>query len=335
MNQAQNMDQPFGAHPLAGKFNDLTPENVLDAVEAGGRRCTGRFIILNSYENRVYQLELDDETMVVGKFYRPGRWSKEAILAEHRFLKELEEVEIPVATPIDLGDGETIGTVDGIYYSLFPRKGGRNPEELGDEQVQMLGRLVGRIHNIGAMAPAPERINLNPTSYGRANLEFLLSHELIPEDARENYKATVEALLMRIEPMFNGVKNLRIHGDCHFGNVLWTPDGPTFLDFDDMANGPAVQDVWMLVPGYDDHAKQQREILIEAYEAFREFDRSELRLIEPLRALRYIHYASWIARRWEDPIFKRTFEHFGSIQYWQRETQDLREQIGRIDMLTY
>ena len=148
MNQEKNMDQPFGAHPLAGKFNDLTPENVLDAVEAGGRRCTGRFIILNSYENRVYQLELDDETMVVGKFYRPGRWSKEAILAEHQFLKELEEVEIPVATPIDLGDGETIGTVDGIYYSLFPRKGGRNPEELGDEQVQMLGRLVGRIHNI-------------------------------------------------------------------------------------------------------------------------------------------------------------------------------------------
>ena len=162
-----------------------------------------------------------------------------------------------------------------------------------------------------------------------------MEHEIIPIDARENYKATVEALLMRIEPMFNGIKNIRIHGDCHFGNVLWTPDGPTFLDFDDMANGPAVQDVWMLVPGYDDHAKQQREILIEAYEAFREFDRSELRLIEPLRALRYIHYASWIARRWEDPIFKRTFEHFGSIQYWQRETQDLREQIGRIDMLTY
>jgi Ser/Thr protein kinase RdoA (MazF antagonist) len=335
MNQEKNMDQPFGAHPLAGKFNDLTPENVLDAVEAEGRRCTGRFIILNSYENRVYQLELDDETMVVGKFYRPGRWSKEAILAEHQFLKELEEVEIPVATPIDLGDGETIGTVDGIYYSLFPRKGGRNPEELGDEQVQMLGRLVGRIHNIGAMAPAPERINLNPTSYGRANLNFLLENDLIPYDARENFKLTVESLLMRIEPMFNGIKNIRIHGDCHFGNVLWTPDGATFLDFDDMANGPAVQDIWMLVPGYDEHARLQREVLIEAYESFREFDRQEMRLIEPLRALRYIHYASWIARRWEDPIFKRTFEHFGTVQYWQKETLDLREQIGRIDMLTY
>ena len=335
MNQEKNMDQPFGAHPLAGKFNDLTPENVLDAVEAEGRRCTGRFIILNSYENRVYQLELDDETMVVGKFYRPGRWSKEAILAEHQFLKELEAVEIPVATPIDLGGGETIGTVDGIYYSLFPRKGGRNPEELGDEQVQMLGRLVGRIHNIGAMAPAPERINLNPTSYGHANLNFLLENDLIPEAARDNFKLTVESLLMRIEPMFNGIKNIRIHGDCHFGNVLWTPDGPTFLDFDDMANGPAVQDIWMLVPGYDEHARLQREVLIEAYESFREFDRAELRLIEPLRALRYIHYASWIARRWEDPIFKRTFEHFGTVQYWQKETLDLREQIGRIDMLTY
>lgn len=331
----QATDKPFGTHALAGKFNDLTPENILDAVEAGGRRCTGRFIILNSYENRVYQLELDDESMVVGKFYRPGRWSKAAILAEHQFLRELHEVEIPVAMPIDLGDGETVRNVDGIYYSLFERKGGRNPEELGDEQTQMLGRLIARIHNIGAVAPAPERINLNPASYGRANLDFLLSHEIIPLDAVENYKVTVEALLMRIEPLFLGVKNIRIHGDCHFGNVLWTPDGATFLDFDDMANGPAVQDVWMLVPSYDDYGKRQRELLIEAYEAFREFDRTELRLIEPLRALRYIHYSSWIARRWDDPIFKRTFEYFGTVQYWQRETQDLREQIGRIDMLVY
>ncbi|MBT6492314.1 MAG: serine/threonine protein kinase, partial [Deltaproteobacteria bacterium] len=209
------------------------------------------------------------------------------------------------------------------------------PEELGDEQVQMLGRLVGRIHNIGAMAPAPERINLNPTSYGHANLNFLLENDLIPADARENFKITVESLLMRIEPMFNGINNIRIHGDCHFGNVLWTPDGATFLDFDDMANGPAVQDIWMLVPGYDEHARLQREVLIEAYESFREFNRQELRLIEPLRALRYIHYASWIARRWEDPIFKRTFEYFGTVQYWQKETLDLREQIGRIDMLVY
>ena len=199
----------------------------------------------------------------------------------------------------------------------------------------MLGRLLGRIHNIGAMAPAPERINLNPTSYGRANLNFLLEHNVIPEDARENFKVTVEALLTRIEPMFNGIKNIRIHGDCHFGNVLWTPNGATFLDFDDMANGPAIQDIWMLVPDYDDHGKQQREILIESYEAFRTFDRAELKLIEPLRALRYIHYATWIARRWEDRIFKQTFEHFGTTQYWQRETQDLREQIGRIDMLIY
>lgn len=329
------MDQPFGAHPLAGLFNNLTPENVLDAVEAGGRQCTGRFIILNSYENRVYQLELDDESMVVGKFYRPGRWSKEAILAEHQFLRELEEVEIPVASPIELSPGETIGEIDGIYYSLFPRIGGRNPEEFNEEQLQVVGRLLARIHNVGAQAEAPERVKLTPTSYGHANLQFMLDEGMIPEDCRENYKVTTEILLARMEPLFNGINYQRIHGDCHLGNLLWTPAGPTFLDFDDMVMGPAVQDVWMLVPSYDDEGKRQRETLIEAYEQFRSFDPAEIRLVEPLRALRYIHYTAWIGRRWEDPIFRKTFEHFGDTLYWQREIQDLREQIGRIDMQIY
>jgi Ser/Thr protein kinase RdoA (MazF antagonist) len=273
--------------------------------------------------------------MVVGKFYRPGRWSKEAILAEHQFLRELEEVEIPVATPIELAPGETIGEINGIYYSLFPRKGGRNPEEFNTEQLQVVGRLLGRIHNVGAQAEAPERVKLTPTSYGHANLQFMLDEGIIPDDCLENYKATTEILLSRIEPLFNGINYQRIHGDCHLGNLLWTPDGPTFLDFDDMVMGPAVQDVWMLVPSYDEEGQRQREILLEAYEQFRSFDRAEMRLIEPLRALRYIHYTAWIGRRWEDPIFRKTFEHFGDTLYWQREIQDLREQIGRIDQLIY
>ena len=325
------MEQLFGEHPLAGKFNNLTPDQVLDAVEVEGRRCTGRFIILNSYENRVYQLELDDETMVVGKFYRPGRWSRETIMAEHRFLAQLEEAEIPVASPLPLAEGETIGLVDGIFYSLFPRGGGRSPDELSDEQIRMMGRLLGRIHNVGAQEQEPHRAVLNPESYGKANLDFMLEQGLIHPEAQEAYRATVEALVERTTPLFEGVTNIRLHGDCHRGNLLVTPQGPTFLDFDDMVMGPAAQDIWMMVPSYDDEGKRQRELLIEAYETFREFNRTELRLIEPLRALRFIHYTAWISRRWEDPSFKRMFSHYGTLLYWQREIQDLREQIARID----
>ena len=325
------MEQLFGEHPLAGKFNNLTPDQVFDAVEVEGRRCTGRFIILNSYENRVYHLELDDETMVVGKFYRPGRGSRETIMAEHRFLAQLEEAEIPVASPLPLAEGETIGLVDGIFYSLFPRVGGRSPDELSDEQIRMMGRLLGRIHNVGAQEQEPHRAVLNPESYGKANLDFMLGQGLIHPEAQEAYRATVEALVERTMPLFEGVNNIRLHGDCHRGNLLVTPQGPPFLDFDDMVMGPAAQDIWMMVPSYDDEGKRQRELLIEAYETFREFNRTELRLIEPVRALRFIQYTAWISRRWEDPSFKRMFSHYGTLLYWQREIQDLREQIARID----
>ena len=319
-------------HPLAHLFNELAPEDVLDAVEVGGRRCTGRFLVLNSYENRVYQLELDDESWVVGKFYRPGRWSRETILAEHRFLFELEEVEIPAVCPIDLGDGETLGDAKGILYALFPRVGGRTPQELDDEQVQILGRLIARIHNIGAGGDAPERMALTPQTFGRDNLDILLERDAIPEEARDIYVASVEALLSRIEPMFEEVPTHRIHGDCHLGNLIWTPrEGPMFLDFDDFMTGPAVQDVWMLIASADAEGQRQRDLFIEAYQMMRDFDETWLRLVEPLRALRFIHYSTWITRRWHDPFFRRTFQHYGSLQYWQQEIQDLREQIARLD----
>ncbi len=320
----------IGEHPLAGRFNHLIPEQVIDAVEAGGRRCTGRFIILNSYENRVYQMELEDEEWVVGKFYRPGRWSRETILEEHAFLAELEEVEIPVACPIPLGDGETIGEVQGIQFSIFPRIGGRAPEELDDEQAAMLGRLIARIHNIGANRDAPHRLRLTPETYGTKNLAYLLENDVIPAEAIENYAATAKQLIELIEPLFQRVPTLRIHGDCHLANLIWAPGGPTFLDFDDMVVGPAVQDIWMLVPSFDEYGQRQREILLEAYTQFRDFDPAWLRLVEPLRALRYIHYSTWVARRWDDPIFKKTFEYFGTLQYWQKEIQDLREQLARM-----
>ncbi len=327
------MEGDFENHELANQFHKLTPEQVLDAVELGGTRCTGRFLALNSYENRVYQLELEDGKFVVGKFYRPGRWDRAAIAEEHSLLHELQELEIPVACPVPLEGGDTIGEVDGILYTLFPRVGGRCPEELNDEQVQILGRLIARIHNVGALKESPARRDLSPQTYGHDNLDLLLDYELIDEDAEEVYTATVEALLQRIEPMFAGVPTHRIHGDCHLGNLLWKPGDPSpiFVDFDDMAIGPAVQDIWMLVPSYDAEGQRQRRLMVEAYREFRDFSDSWLRLVEPLRALRFINYSTWIARRFEDPAFQRTFTHFGTVMYWQREIQDLREQIARID----
>jgi len=319
------------SHPLADRFNSLTPDQVLDAVEAGGRRCTGRFMILNSYENRVYQLELDDGRMVVGKFYRPGRWELAAIQAEHDFLAELGEEEIPVSEPVDLGDGRTIGEIDGILYALFDRIGGRAPEEPSDELLGVLGRYVARIHNVGARKSAPARPALSPQTYGRDNLTFLLEHEIIPPEARDQYAATIDALLQRIEPLFLQIPTHRIHGDCHLGNLLITQAGPTFLDFDDFCRGPAVQDLWLLSPSADAEGQRQLRSLVEAYAQMRDFDPVWLRLVEPLRALRFVRYSTWIARRWADPAFKRTFSHFGTIQYWQRELTDLREQIARID----
>jgi Ser/Thr protein kinase RdoA (MazF antagonist) len=269
--------------------------------------------------------------MVVGKFYRPGRWSREAILEEHAFLAELEAEESPAVTPLELRPGESIGQVGGILYALFPRVGGRAPQELSDEQVKILGRLVARIHNVGARRPARARPRLDPSTYARDNLDHLLANNLVAPSVRAVYAATVEALLMRIEPLFASVPTLRIHGDCHLGNLLWTPTGPCFLDFDDMRNGPAVQDIWMLVPSADQEGQRQRALLVEAYREFRDLDNGWNRLVEPLRALRYVHYATWIAKRWYDPAFRRTFTHFGSVQYWERETLDLREQIARID----
>jgi Ser/Thr protein kinase RdoA (MazF antagonist) len=326
------MNDDIQTHPLAEAFHKMTPEDVLDAVEAAtGRRFSGRFIILNSYENRVWQLELEEGGWLVGKFYRPGRWSKETILAEHELLAELEEAEIPVALPLSLARGGTLAEVHGIMFSMSPRIGGRSPQELDDEQLRILGRLLGRIHNVGASRGTSHRMTLSPKTYGEDNLRRLLTLGVIPPEARDIYAETVAMLIARIEPMFLGVPMHRIHGDCHLGNVLWSTSTPTFLDFDDMLIGPAVQDVWLLVPSYDEYGQAQRETLLEAYSQMRGFDHTWLRLVEPLRALRYIHYSTWIARRWEDPIFRRMFAHFGTLLYWQNEIQDLREQIARID----
>ena len=322
-------------HPLALAYNKLTPESVLDSVEGGGRRCTGRFLALNSYENRVYQLELEDGSWVVGKFYRPGRWSRDTILAEHAFIAELADEEVPVARPITLENGTTVGEVEGILFSLFPRVAGRTPQELGDDQVKMVGRLLGRIHNVGARRKEPHRMALTPETYGRDNLRYLVENDVLPPEIRDAYASTVNALLDRIAPLFEGVPTHRLHGDCHFGNLVDTVRGFAFLDFDDMVTGPAVQDVWMLAPSFDEEGVRQRHVLIDAYAEMRRFEPRWLALVEPLRALRFIHYSTWIARRWHDPIFQRTFSYFGTLLYWQKELQDLREQIARVDQAVF
>jgi Ser/Thr protein kinase RdoA (MazF antagonist) len=327
-------------HPLADRFAQLDPMLVLDAVEGASRRATGRFLVLNSYENRVYQHELEDGTWVVGKFYRPGRWSPAALEDEHDFLFDLDEGEVPVCLPMYVDDDEhTIGTltgpVAGIHYALFPRVMGRVPHDLTDAQLITLGELIGRLHAVGAEGDAPNRPVLDVDTYGWGNLAALRETGALPSAVAPNYIATVEALLARIEPMFRHVPLHRIHGDCHAGNLLWTPDGPVFFDFDDLVIGPATQDVWMLVPDSDADGDRRRQVLLEGYAYENDFDPDWLKLVEPLRALRYIHYATWIARRQGDPIFRKTFEWFGTVQYWEKEVQDLREQIARVDHILH
>lgn len=327
-------------------FFQLTPDRVIDAVESSGFRCTGRCAALNSFENRVYELELEESEEAssarrnllanrrVAKFYRPGRWTQEQILEEHAFLLELQEHEIPVVAPLAFSDGRTLhqDSESGIWYALFPKVGGRAPDEFSDDQLLQVGRLLARIHNVGAARPALHRIQLSPDSYGRTDLAWLLQHDSIPSTCRSRYEDAVLALCEIADPLFKPVRQLRIHGDCHFGNLLWNQQGPFFLDFDDMVRGPAVQDVWMLTPGRDAESLRQRELLLTGYEQLREFNHFELRLVEVLRAFRIIHYSAWIAHRWDDPAFPLAFPQFGTDRYWLEETKTLEEQLALVSL---
>jgi len=336
-----NSDRPTGSawgDAETRFFYELTPDRILDAVEATGLRPTGRCNALNSMENRVYDVEIEPDEPVrtpsdrfrVIKFYRPGRWSDEQILAEHEFLADLVEYEIPVVQPLMLAGGSTLARIPeaDIRYAIWPRIGGRVPDELADDQLEQIGRLLARVHNVGATRTAPSRVRIDPTSYGRANLEYLVTSGLLPDSVRDVYAGVVEQLCNMIEPLFAGVAYQRIHGDCHLGNVLWGTNGPFLVDFDDMLQGPCVQDLWLIVPGNDEYALNQRRKLVEAYEQLREFDHRTLRLIEPLRALRLVHFTAWIARRREDPAFQRLFSDFGTERYWFEQVSGLQEQVG-------
>ncbi len=310
-------------------FFALTPHKVLEAVEKAGYACNPLCYPLNSFENRVYEVELEDRTRVVAKFYRPGRWTEAQILEEHRFLADLEEAEVPVCPPLRLPNGRTLDDIDGIWYCIFPRKGGRAPDEPDDELLMRLGMLTARMHNVGAARNAEHRLQLDSTEFVRKSLTLFQERNSIPRRLVGRYENAADYIGNSIDNYLKTAEVHRIHGDLHHGNLLLRDDVLCVIDFDDMMVGPAVQDMWLLIPGRDVESRLHRESFLEGYTQFRSFDRRTLALIEPLRGMRRIHYAAWVAKRWHDPIFPRTFPQFGTEPYWEEETRDL-EEIVRI-----
>jgi Ser/Thr protein kinase RdoA (MazF antagonist) len=347
---------PDQAAHVSHPYQALTPDVVMDALASVGLFGDGRQMPLSSYENRVYQLHLEDGRMVVAKFYRPARWTQAQILEEHAFSQELMAAEIPVVGPLSL-NGSTLHHFGGFAFSVSPSRGGRAPELDDPDVLEWIGRFLARIHTVGAAKAFVERPALDLQSFGIDSREWLLSNDRVPLDvqsawAREsqiaidliaNYQALTwtrgqNSLINgadEVTDQGNAIQLIRLHGDCHPGNILWTPlespaaavPGPHFVDLDDARSGPAVQDLWMLLSGDRQQRTRQLGALVDGYEQFREFDRRELALIEPLRTLRLMHYSAWLARRWGDPTFPINFPWFGSSDYWQGQVQMLQDQI--------
>lgn len=309
----------------------LTPDRVLDAMESLGWLPDGRLLALNSYENRVYQIGMEDGPPLIAKFYRPERWSDAAIGEEHLFLAELAAEEIPVVAPLPCPDGRTLAHCDGFRVAVFPRRGGRAPELDAAGTREWMGRFLGRIHTVGRRSGYCDRPALDIATFGIEPRDWLLGHAVLPRELLAAWKGTIDVALDGVHHAFERAgkfEHLRLHGDCHLGNVLWTDDGPHFVDFDDSRSGPAVQDLWMLLSGERMEMQQQLQDIVAGYEDFCDFDRRELHLIEALRTLRLIHYAAWIARRWNDPAFPAAFPWFGTAHYWQARILELKEQIA-------
>ncbi len=323
------MEPAKTTHP----YEALTPDAVLNALEAEGFVCDGRLLALNSYENRVYQVGIEDGAPVVVKFYRPGRWSDAAILEEHGFALELAGHEIPVVAPLADAGGRTLFEHAGFRFAVFPRRGGRWPELDNADNRLWLGRFIGRIHAVGETRPFEHRPTLTIESFGEASVRYLREHDFIPDHLHAAYDSLTADLLVQIRAAFERagpVASLRLHGDCHPGNILWTDDGPHFVDLDDARMGPAVQDLWMLLSGERAERTIQLGDVLEGYEEFRDFDPRELHLVEALRTLRLLHYSAWLARRWDDPAFPRSFPWFNTHRYWEEQVLSLREQAAAL-----
>ncbi len=315
-------------------YDRLTPQAVLDALDAIGQRGDGRLLQLNSYENRVFQVFLEEGSAVVAKFYRPGRWTDAQILEEHAFALALAEAEVPVVAPLRLPDGATLAhaQIDGhpFRYAVYPRRAGHGPELDDPETLRWLGRFIGRLHVVGGQMPFEHRRRLDPETFGHSALRRLLALDLIPPAQLDGWQQACERALAAIDAAFARTREsrqIRLHGDCHPGNILWRAEGPHIVDLDDACTGPAIQDLWMLLSGSREAMRSQMSTVLEGYRQFARFDLRELALIEPLRTLRMIHHSAWLAERWSDPAFPAAFPWFGTPGYWGQQTMQLNEQV--------
>lgn len=312
----------------------LIPDLILDAIESIGIRCTGSLLALNSYENRVYQVGVEDSAPLIAKFYRPHRWSDGAILEEHQFAAELQEHEIPVVAPLSYQD-KTLFHHQDFRFSLFPRRGGRALELDNLDQLEWMGRFIGRLHAIGATRSFEHRSILNTQTHGYAPFRFLIENNFIPDYLKENFCRTIESVLEKVTFNFQQIESLhyiRLHGDCHAGNVLWNDTGPNIVDLDDCLMGPAMQDIWMLLSGDKHQVSLQLDRILDGYCEFYDFNPFELRLIESLRTLRMLHYSAWLAKRWDDPAFPLSFPWFNTSRYWEEFMFNISEQSDLLDL---
>ena len=321
------------AHP----YERLTPDRLLDALQSVGLIGDGRMQALGSYENRVYQIGIEDAAPVVVKFYRPDRWSDAAILEEHAFVAELAAREVPVVAAMTLGE-HTLHTFDGFRFAVYPRCGGRAPELSDRATLEWMGRFLGRIHAVGALTPFRERPEISVETFGVEPRDWLLAHDFIPAELKDAWRTIAEQALASARRCFDRageLASLRVHGDCHVGNVLWIEHGatrgPHFVDFDDARMAPAVQDLWMLLSGERADMTRQLDAVLTGYREFHGFDARELNVVEALRTLRLLHYSAWIAQRWDDPAFPVAFPWFNTQRYWQDRILELREQVALMD----
>lgn len=326
------MPSPPAGTVTDAPYSDLTPDLLLEMLTATGFQPDGRLLALNSYENRVYQVGLEETEPVVVKVYRPGRWTRAALEEEHAFALELAAAEVPVVAPLRV-DGRTLQESAGFQWAVYPRRGGRWPELGTTEEREWMGRFLGRLHQVGRAGRFQHRQRLCAERLGDDSIDFLLAGDWLPDYLVDRYEALAGELVDRAAEALEALQpgTVRLHGDCHRGNVLWTDAGPHFVDLDDCLTGPAIQDLWMLLDGEPERMRGQLRDLLAGYEVFMPFDGSEVRLIEPLRALRVIHYEAWLARRWQDPAFPKAFPWFAEARHWERHVSSLEDCVRLLE----